>query len=139
MCIQARSAPQTATVHPWSFPSSPWTRLHVDFAGPINGFIFLICVDSFSKWPEVMKMRSVTSASTIRALRSIFCRFGLPRQIVSDNGRQFVPSEFRSFLKDNGIRQITSSIIQRQKAWRSVSSELSRNLSKQEEVRTWIC
>ena len=53
-------------------------------------------------------MRSATSASTIKALRSIFCRFGLPRQLVSDNGRRFVSVEFRSFLKDNGIRQITS-------------------------------
>ena len=107
-CLQTRSSPQTATVHPWSFPSAPWTRIHVDFAGPIDGFMFLICVDSYSKWPEIIKMRSITSANTIRALRSIFCRFGLPRQIVSDNGRQFVSSEFRSFLKDNGIRQITS-------------------------------
>ena len=53
-------------------------------------------------------MSSTTSAHVINVLRVIFSRFGLPHQLVSDNGTQFVSSEFEHFLKTNGIRHITS-------------------------------
>ena len=55
---------------------------------------------------EVIQIHEgATSASqTITQLRRIFARFGIPKQIVSDNGPQFVSSEFRTFCKKQGIR-----------------------------------
>ena len=40
-------------VHFWEWPATPWQRIHVDFAGPFVGRMFLIIVDAHSKWPEV--------------------------------------------------------------------------------------
>ncbi|KAG6929127.1 hypothetical protein G0U57_006262, partial [Chelydra serpentina] len=37
-----------------------------------------------------------------------FSHFGLPEQLVSDNGPQFIAQEFRNFIKANGIHHITS-------------------------------
>ena len=54
-------------------------------------------------------MSSTTSQVTIRALRSLFATFGLPQQVVSDNGPQFTSSEFAMFLKNNGVKHIKSS------------------------------
>ena len=51
---------------------------------------------------------STTSSSTIQVLRNLFARFGIPEQIVSDNGAQFVSEEFQAFIKSNGIGYITS-------------------------------
>ena len=51
---------------------------------------------------------NTTSAATIRELRKIFARFGLPEQLVSDNGPQFVSAEFSQFLKNNGVKHIKS-------------------------------
>ncbi len=53
-------------------------------------------------------MRSATTTATIDSLRTIFARFGLPDQIVSDNGPQFTSTEYMSFMKQNGIRAIHS-------------------------------
>ena len=63
-------------------------------------------VDAFSKWPEVIQLlEGATSASqTITQLCHIFARFGIPKQIVSDNGPQFVSSEFKTFCKKHVIR-----------------------------------
>ena len=81
-------------MHPWIWPSRPWQRVHVDFAGPT----YLIAVDAHSKWPEVQEMKSTTAAKTIEVLRHLFARFGLPKQLVSDNGPQFVAEEFAEVL-----------------------------------------
>lgn len=51
-----RSAPPTAQIHPWIFPARAWSRIHVDFAGPISGQMYMVVVDAYSKFPEVVKI-----------------------------------------------------------------------------------
>ena len=54
-------------------------------------------------------MSSTTSQATIRALRQFFATYGLPQQLVSDNGPQFSSVEFAAFLARNGVKHIRSS------------------------------
>ena len=70
--------------------------------------MFLIVVDAYSKWPEVVRMNTTTSSATINVLRTIFSRYGYSEQLVSDNGPQFSSLDFNNFLQANGIRHITS-------------------------------
>ena len=100
--------PTKAPLHPWDWATAPWQRIHIDYAGPFQNSMFLVVVDAHSKWPEVIPVSSTTSSSTIEVLRDLFARFGIPEQIVSDNGAQFVSEEFQAFVKSNGIRHITS-------------------------------
>ena len=69
-CQQQCPSPPVAPLHPWKWPSHPWTRLHLDFAGPFLGHMFLIVVDSHSKWIEVATMSTSTSRSTINSASS---------------------------------------------------------------------
>ena len=64
-------------------------RIHVDFADPIKGQMYLIVIDSYSKWLEIIPTDSATDEVTIRALREIMSRWGLPLMMVSDNGPCF--------------------------------------------------
>ena len=105
-CQQHQNAPRGAPLNAWEYPSKPWDRVHIDFAGPFLGSMFLIMVDAFSKWPEVIKMNKTTSESTINVLRTVFSRNGLPSRIVSDNGPQFTSQEFQNFMNLNGIKHI---------------------------------
>lgn len=107
-CQVNRNTPREAPVHPWEFPLRTWQRIHIDFAGPFLGAMFLIIVDAYSKWPEVVPMQSTTATRTIDRLREVFARTGIPEQIVSDNGPQFTSQEFADFIAANGIRHITS-------------------------------
>lgn len=90
---------------PWEPTQSAWSRIHIDFTGPINNYL-LVVIDSFTKWVEVIKIKEITSAFTIKALREIFWRYGLVDTLVRDNGRQFTPEEFRNFVNKNGIYHI---------------------------------
>ena len=102
-CQQTSHMPAKAPIHPWLFPSAPWQRVHVDCAGPFQNHMFLVVCDAYSKWPEVVVMKSTTAAATIEALQELFSRWGLPDHLHSDNGPQFVSSEFEHFLKMNGV------------------------------------
>ena len=53
-------------------------------------------------------MDTTTSTKTIEKLQSLFARYGVPSQLVSDNGPQFKSEEFQMFLKRNGIKHLTS-------------------------------
>ena len=53
-------------------------------------------------------MSSTTFERTINELRQLFSSFGLPDQLVSDNGPQFVSTEFSEFLRLNGIKHFRS-------------------------------
>ena len=108
-CQSTQSAPPLAPLHPWLWPTKPWERIHVDFAGPVRGKMLFVVVDAHSKWPEVFPMVSTTASATIRVLRSLFATYGLLRQVVSDNGPQFASEEFRLFLGSNRVKHIKSS------------------------------
>ena len=105
-CQAERNTPALAPLHPWLWPTKPWQRVHVDFAGPFMGEMFMVVVDAHAKWPEVIPMSSTTSSNTIDELRRLFAAYGLPRQLVSDNGPQFTLNEFATFCKLNGVKHI---------------------------------
>ena len=70
--------------------------------------MFLIVINSFSKWPEVIVMKSTTAAKIIEELRCLFSRWEIPEQIVSDNSPQFKSDEFKQFLSENDITHLTT-------------------------------
>ena len=39
-CQQNQAAPLPAPMQPWIWPTRPWSRLHIDFAGPMEGKMF---------------------------------------------------------------------------------------------------
>jgi len=70
------------------------------------GKMWLIVVDAYSEWPEVIPMHTTTSERTMVALRTLFTTHGLPEQMVTDNGPQFISDEFEQFCGGNGIHHI---------------------------------
>ena len=107
-CKSAKSALSTAPLQPWSWPSKPWQRVHLDFAGPSQGSTFFIAVDAYSMWPEVRVMKSTTTSQTLDVLRECFSSHGIPHQIATDNSPQFVVQKFDTksapyHLASNGL------------------------------------
>ncbi|GKF26491.1 reverse transcriptase domain-containing protein [Tanacetum coccineum] len=76
------------------------TNLKVDIAGPFpvaaGGLKFLIvAIDYFTKWIEAKAVATITGNQVKRFVwDNIVCRFGLPGEIVSDNGKQFCDNPF---------------------------------------------
>ena len=91
---------------PWPTAIEPWQRIHVDYAGPFHGSMWLIVVDSYSQYPYVAETNSTTAQSTIKLLTKIFVIEGLPQVMVTDNGPQFASLLFQKFCKENGIQHL---------------------------------
>ena len=85
-CQQHQSAPPVAPLQPWKWPSRPWVRLHMDFAGPFQGKMILVVIDSHSKWIEAIPMDTSTSSKVVEVSRTLFSQFGIPEVLVTDNG-----------------------------------------------------
>lgn len=105
-CSSVAKSPTKTLLSSWDQPERAWQRLHIDYAGPIDDYFFLLIVDAYSKWPEIFATKTTTAAATIKFIEETFSRFGNPEVIVSDNGTQFVSNQFQNFCKSLGINHI---------------------------------
>lgn len=89
-------------------PERPWSKIGADLF-EYDGATYLLTVDYYSKWPEIAKLDGLTSKHVIVRLKSQISRYGIPDEVVSDNGPQFASSEFKTFALQYGFRHTTSS------------------------------
>ena len=105
-CTVNQKNPSAAPIHAWEYPFKPWERTHIDYARPFLNKMFLIELDSFWKWIDVVVMNNSTSVATTEQLRKIFATHGLPLVIFSDNGPCFTSAEFQLFVNRNKIKHL---------------------------------
>jgi transposase InsO family protein len=114
--LSGKSAkPRPGPLQPIPLPSGPWRKLSLDIAGefvaaPHHQRYVIVATDVYSKWPEVAACGSPTSSAVIEFLTSLFDRFGLVEEITTDNGVQFVSSEFEDFLAAHSIKHSRSAL-----------------------------
>ncbi|CAN6440395.1 unnamed protein product [Victoria cruziana] len=95
--IHAPAAYLHSVSSPWPF--SMWA---FDIVGPINPSAsnghkyFLAATDYFTKWVEVITLRTVEARHVVSFIRkNLLCQFGIPHDIVSDNGTHFKNERMR--------------------------------------------
>lgn len=143
-CRSVRDAPPRTTLHPWEFPAAPWQRLHADF-GQFNGKYYIIVVDAHSKWVEAEEIRSISAYDTIIFFRKLFAKFGLPVQLVTDNGPPFQGQDFKEFCQKNLIRHTTSSPYRPQgngaaeNSVKVVKKTIKKAVQEGEDINTSLC
>ena len=76
---ESQKSPAKSPLHLWEWPERAWAQVHVHFAGPFEVHMFLLLVDSHSKWMEVHPIKRADSKSTTQKLRTILKRMGYQR------------------------------------------------------------
>ena len=61
-------------------------------------------VDYYSRFPEVEILHEVSAKAIISKLRKLFCRYGAPKELVTENGSQFISQSFKDLMKEFGIK-----------------------------------
>lgn len=109
-CASQQAAPPRAPPAPWPVDTAPWQRVHIDYM-TIGQRVYLVVVDSFSKWLDCLYMHNgLSSSALISKLKYLFSNFGIPNVVVSDNDVKINSNEFRTFCNANGIKHMTSPI-----------------------------
>ena len=80
----------------------PWTSLSIDNF-EYKGRHYLIILDRCTKFVVVKHVHSYNAGTTVETMCEVFSEFGLPENIHSDRGRNFLSSQFTQFLNDLGI------------------------------------
>ena len=75
----------------------------------IADFFYLITVDYTYNFWEVDFLDNTESRTVIRKLKSRFAWYGIPDQVISDNGPQFHSTSFRNFARQWDFEHLTSS------------------------------
>ena len=73
---------------------TPWSKIGVDLF-EIKGRNYLVTVDYYSNFLEVDYLSTTTTKQVITKLKGHFARYGIPLQMVTDSGPQFLSQEFR--------------------------------------------
>ena len=94
---------------PWPEPEHVWSRVHMDFLGPLWNSKWLIMIDAKSKFPFVADMGNNTSANKLcEVLEEAIDWLGPPTTLVSDNGPPFTSNEMKVFYNRYGIDHVTT-------------------------------
>lgn len=89
-------------------PSRPWQKVGADLC-ELDGKHFLVVIDYFSRFIEIAFLQSITSAQVIGKMKNMFARWGIPEELVSDNGTQFTSEAFHEFALNYKFRQTFTS------------------------------
>ena len=89
----------------------PWARLALDLVGPLprtkSGHRYLLtCMDFTSRYPEAVPLRQVDAQTVMEAMLLIFGRFGLPEEILTDNGAVFTGKLATALYSALGVKHI---------------------------------
>ena len=109
-----RNAPSQSKLPPTApkIPTTPFELIYADYFKLI-GFFYLVIGDRLSGWTEVVQVnpgsQSSGSKGLCRALRQVFATFGVPEELSSDGGPEFVSQETKDFLSRWGVRHRLSS------------------------------
>ena len=108
ICLEAKPRNQKETLSQHVPSDEPWEKIGVDLFTIANRD-YLVTVDYFSSFWEIDLLPTTSSRAVITKLKGHFARYGIPKQLVSDNGPQFSAVKFKECAAEYGIEHRTSS------------------------------
>lgn len=133
-CQVVGKMPNPDPVTMTKIPDAAWILVGCDLCGPFpTGEHLLVCVDYYSCYPEVVILRKVSAQMITTELRKLFCRYGAPEELITDNGPQFRDNQdFKALLQEFNVkhRRVTSYHPASNGEVERFNRKTSRNVSK---------
>ena len=92
----------------------PFKSVAIDLVGPISppseeGHRYILTLVDFStRYPEAVPLKNIDTETVAEALVDIFSRLGVPEEILTDLGTQFVSDCMREVTRLLSIKQLTT-------------------------------
>ena len=121
----------------------------MDVFGPLNrtkagNKYTLVLMDYATKWPEAFALRNVTAETIVNCLIEVTARIGVPQELLTDNGSNFMSKVMKKYCSMTGIKQIRSSPYHPQtdgmvERFNATLKRLLRKLTQNSEVEWDLC
>ncbi|GFN88402.1 Pol polyprotein [Plakobranchus ocellatus] len=108
ICLTHRNWQKKESLKSHDIPSIPWQKV-VSNIFTINGKNYLLVVDYYSRFVELALLNDTRGSTVVTHFKSIFSFHGIPQTLITDNGPNYVISEFKQFTASWEIGHITSS------------------------------
>ena len=83
-------------------PTRPWEKLGTGIF-EFDKKKYLMIVDYYSRFPVIRLLSDMTANTICNHFRSVLAEYGLPAEIISDFGSQYVSEKFKEMCKQCGI------------------------------------
>lgn len=103
VCQSRQTVRKETVTTTWKDVSEPFERVHLDLCY-VDNRTLLVLVDAYTKLIEVKAVSRSRASDIIENLEAFFACFGLPKEVVTDNGPPFNSTTFINFLKMHGIK-----------------------------------
>ena len=108
ICLENRPSNTKEPMIAHEVPDRPWQSVATDLFS-MDGETYLVIVDYYSRYFEIERLQTTTSASVIRKTKAVFSRHGIPEKVISDNGPQYSSADYATFARTWGFKHETSS------------------------------
>ncbi|KAI4292771.1 hypothetical protein PAPHI01_2045 [Pancytospora philotis] len=119
--------------------SQPWQDVSSDIYGPVSSskfeeaaqndkFYLLTITDRYTRWSEVFKLKTLEPREVISHFRKWIRHNPKPSTCLTDQGRTFISSEFKTFLNEHQITHLTTTAYN--PTGNSISERINQTLSK---------
>uniref|UniRef100_A0A8C5DT92 Gypsy retrotransposon integrase-like protein 1 n=1 Tax=Gouania willdenowi TaxID=441366 RepID=A0A8C5DT92_GOUWI len=103
-----------APLKPIPVLGEPFERVILDCVGPLPktkaGHQYILTIMcAATRFPHAVPLRSLRTKPVVKALLWFFSTFGLPREIQTDRGTNFMSKLFSQVVKELNIKHVTSS------------------------------
>ncbi|CAB3981085.1 Retrovirus-related Pol poly from transposon [Paramuricea clavata] len=104
--IGPKQSKETLICH--KVPDRPWGKIATDLF-EFDGKEYLVTVDYFSIFFEIDRLYCTQAVSVIRKLKAHLARYGIPEELISDQGPQFTSGKFKNFCASYGMKHTMTS------------------------------
>lgn len=108
ICNQFQRAQPKEPMVIQELPKRPWAKIGIDLF-EFKGAHYLLSFDYYFKWIEIATLSTLSSNDVICHLKSQFAKYGIPDEVISDNGTQYSSLAFKEFSNNYGFVHTTSS------------------------------
>ena len=108
LCLNHLPSKSSEPLQPPPLPTKPWQKIGTDLFS-CDTKDYLLITDYYSLWPEVYELGKTESENVIEATKQAFSHHGIPQEVVSDNGPQFISQKYNIFQREWEFKRVPSS------------------------------
>ena len=108
LCAQYASQAPKEPMLSHDIPDRPWSVVSQDIL-MWEGKWHLVTTCHYSDWVEIDVLPNTLTATVVQLTKAHFARFGIPERLITDNGPQFISSEYKQFASEYAFEHVTSS------------------------------